>query len=30
LSVGRLLTVLDESDDHSVVCKLQELDRGVF
>ena len=30
LSVSRLVTVLDEADDCSVVCKLQELDRGVF
>ncbi len=30
LSVGRLVTVLDEADECGVVCKLQELDRGVF
>ncbi len=30
LSVGRLVTVLNEGDKCSVVCKLQELDRGVF
>ncbi len=30
LSVGRLVTVLDEADQRGVVCKLQELDRGVF
>ncbi len=30
LSVSRLVSVLDEADDCSVICKLQELDRGVF
>ncbi len=30
LSVSRLVTVLDETDQCGVVCKLQELDRGVF
>ncbi len=30
LSVSRLITVLDEADQCCVVCKLQELDRGVF
>ncbi len=30
LSVSRLVTVLDEADQCRVVCKLQELDRGVF
>ncbi len=30
LSVSRLIAVLDETDDCSVVCELQELDRGVF
>ncbi len=30
LSVSRLVTVLDEADQCGVVCKLQELDRGVF
>ncbi len=30
LSVSRLVSVLDEADDCSVVRKLQELDRGVF
>ncbi len=30
LSVGRLVTVLNEADQCGVVCKLQELDRGVF
>ncbi len=30
LSVSRLVSVLDEADNCSVVCKLQELDRGVF
>ncbi len=30
LSVSRLVTVLDETDQCVVVCKLQELDRGVF
>ncbi len=30
LSVSRLVTVLNEADDCCVVCKLQELDRGVF
>ncbi len=29
LSVRRLVTVLDEADQCGVVCKLQELDRGV-
>jgi len=30
LSVGRLITVLDEADECGVVCKLQELDREVL
>ncbi len=30
MSVSRLVTVLDEADQSGVVCKLQELDRGVF
>ncbi len=30
LSVSRLVTVLDEADQCGVVCKLQELDGGVF
>ncbi len=30
LSVSRLVTVLDEADQCGVICKLQELDRGVF
>ncbi len=30
LSVSRLVTALDEADQCGVVCKLQELDRGVF
>ncbi len=30
LSVNRLITILNEADDFSVICKLQELDRGVF
>ncbi len=30
LSVSRLVSVLDEADDCSVIRKLQELDRGVF
>ncbi len=30
LSVSRLVTVLDEANKCGVVCKLQELDRGVF
>ncbi len=30
LSVSRLVTILDEADQCGVVCKLQELDRGVF
>ncbi len=30
LSVGRLVTVLNEAGKSGVVCKLQELDRGVF
>ncbi len=29
-SVSRLVTVLNEADQCGVVCKLQELDRGVF
>ncbi len=29
LSVSRLVTVLDEADQCGVVCRLQELDRGV-
>ncbi len=30
LSVSRLITVLDEANQCGVVCKLQEVDRGVF
>ncbi len=30
LSVSRLITILNEADKCGVVCKLQELDRGVF
>ncbi len=30
LSVRRLISILDEADDCSVIRKLQELDRGVF
>ncbi len=30
LSVGRLVTILNEADKSGVICKLQELDRGVF
>ncbi len=30
LSVSILVTFLDEADQCGVVCKLQELDRGVF
>ncbi len=30
LSVSRLVTILDEADQCGVVCKIQELDRGVF
>ncbi len=30
LSVSRLVTVLDEADQYGVICKLHELDRGVF
>ncbi len=30
LSVRRLVSILDEADDCSVIRKLQELDRGVF
>ncbi len=30
LSVSRLVTVLDETDDCGVICNLQEFDRGVF
>ncbi len=30
LSVSRLVSVLDEADQCGVICKLQELDRGVF
>ncbi len=30
LSVGRLVTVLNEADQCGVVCELQELDREVF
>ncbi len=29
-SVSRLVSVLDETDDCGVICKLQEFDRGVF
>ncbi len=30
LSVSRLVTILNEADQCGVICKLQELDRGVF
>ncbi len=30
LSASRLVTFLDEADQCGVICKLQELDRGVF
>ncbi len=30
LSVSRLITILNEADDCGVICKLEELDRGVF
>ncbi len=30
LSVSRLVSVLNEADQCGVVCKFQELDRGVF
>ncbi len=30
LSVNRLITILNEADQCSVICKLKELDRGVF
>ncbi len=30
LSVSRIVTVLDEANKCGAVCKLQELDRGVF
>ncbi len=30
LSISRLVTVLNEADDCGVICKLQELDGGVF
>ncbi len=30
MSVNRLVTVLDEADQCGVICKLQELDRGVI
>ncbi len=30
LSISRLVTFLNEADDCCVICKLQELDRGVF
>ncbi len=30
LSVSKLITILNEADQCGVVCKLQELDRGVF
>ncbi len=30
LSVSRLVTILDEVDQCGVVCKHEELDRGVF
>ncbi len=30
LSVSRLVTVLNEADQCGVICKLQELDAGVF
>ncbi len=29
LSVSRLVTVLDEADECGIICRLQELDRGV-
>ncbi len=29
LSVSRLVTVLDETDERGVICKLQKFDRGV-
>ncbi len=30
LCVSRFVTILNEADDCGVICKLQELDRGVF
>ncbi len=30
LSVSRLVTVLNEADQCGVICKLQELDGGIF
>ncbi len=30
LSLSRLITILNEDDECGVVCKLQELDRGVL
>ncbi len=30
LCVSRLVTLLNEADQCGVICKLQELDRGVF
>ncbi len=30
LSVSRLVSILDEADECGVICKLQELDGGVF
>ncbi len=30
LSVSRLVSIVDEADDGSVICKFQDLDRGVF
>ncbi len=30
LSVSRLVSILDETNDCGVICKLQEFDRGVF
>ncbi len=30
LSVSRFVSVLEETDDCGVICKLQKLDRGVF
>ncbi len=30
LSVSGLVSIVDEADDGSVICKFQTLDRGVF
>ncbi len=30
LSVSRLVNILNEADDRVVICKLKELDKGVF